>query len=56
LPPKIILVAEDNPFVLKALCKMFEAEQDYEIWAEATNAEEAIQLANNTSPTESSSI
>jgi chemotaxis response regulator CheB len=42
--PKTILVADDNPAIRKALCEMFEAEEDYNICAEAVNREEAIAL------------
>jgi DNA-binding NarL/FixJ family response regulator len=39
-----ILVADDNPTIRKA-CRIFEAEDDYDICAEATNGQEAIELA-----------
>jgi len=42
---KTILVADDNPLVRKLLCKIFEAEEDYDICAEAANGQEAIELA-----------
>jgi DNA-binding NarL/FixJ family response regulator len=42
---KTILVADDNPLIRKALCKLFEAEEDYGICAEAADGEEAIDLA-----------
>jgi DNA-binding NarL/FixJ family response regulator len=50
LTPKIILVADDNPMVRKAVCKTFETELDYELCAEATNGEEAIQRAKQCRP------
>jgi DNA-binding NarL/FixJ family response regulator len=40
-----ILVADDNPPIRKMLCGIFEAEEDYDICAEATNGQEAIDLA-----------
>ena len=40
-----ILVADDNAIVRKMLCRMFETEEDYDICAEATNGQEAIDLA-----------
>lgn len=43
--PKRILVADDNPLVRKMLCQIFEAEDDYDICAEAVNGQEAIDLA-----------
>jgi DNA-binding NarL/FixJ family response regulator len=42
---KRVLVADDNPLIRKALCKLFEAEKHYEICVEATDGEEAIDLA-----------
>jgi CheY-like chemotaxis protein len=41
---KTILVADDNPAIRKALCRMFEKE-DYDICAEAENGKRAIELA-----------
>ena len=43
--PKRILVADNNAIIRKALCRIFEIEQDYDICAEAVNGEEAIALA-----------
>jgi CheY-like chemotaxis protein len=43
--PRTVLVADDNPAIRHMLCKMFEAELDYDICAEATNGQEAIALA-----------
>ena len=48
--PKTILVADDNPLVRKMLCKVFEAEEDYDLCAEASNGEEAIDLAKQHRP------
>lgn len=42
---KIVLVADDNAHIRKLLCQMFEAENDYDICAEAANGQEAIDLA-----------
>jgi CheY-like chemotaxis protein len=42
---RTILVADDNPIILKMVHKMFEAEVDYELCAEAANGQEAISLA-----------
>jgi CheY-like chemotaxis protein len=42
---KTILVADDNPAIREMLCKLFEAEEDYDICAEASNGQEAIKLA-----------
>ena len=47
---KTILVADDNPLIRKVLCRMFEAENDYDICAEAPNGQEAIALAQRHSP------
>jgi CheY-like chemotaxis protein len=48
--PKTILVADDNPVIRKALCEMFEIEEDYDLCAEATNGVEAIMLAKQWRP------
>ncbi len=51
LPPpsgnvaRTILVADDNPLIRKMLCELFENEADYDICAEASNGQEAIDLA-----------
>ena len=42
---RTILVADDNPLMRKILCEVFEAQEDYDICAEATNGQEAIDLA-----------
>jgi chemotaxis response regulator CheB len=42
---RTILVADDSPLIRKMLCEMFEAEEDYEICAEARDGAEAIALA-----------
>lgn len=40
-----VLIADDNPIIRKMLCKMFEAEEDYDLCAEARDGAEAIALA-----------
>jgi len=40
-----VLVADDNPIIRKILCRIFEAEENYDLCAEATNGKEAIELA-----------
>jgi DNA-binding NarL/FixJ family response regulator len=42
---KTILVADDNPYIRKALCRLFEMEEDYDLCAEAENGKQAIELA-----------
>jgi CheY-like chemotaxis protein len=42
---KTVLVADDNPIIRKMLCRIFEAEDGYDLCAEATNGQEAIDLA-----------
>jgi DNA-binding NarL/FixJ family response regulator len=42
---KTVLVADDNPVIRKMLCQIFEAEENYDLCAEATNGREAIALA-----------
>src|ERR1700691_2520227 len=48
--PKTILVADDKATIRKALCEMFEVEEDYDLCAEATNGVEAIALAKQWRP------
>ena len=43
--PKTVLVADDSEMIRKLLCKLFEAEENYDLCAEAKNGEEAISLA-----------
>jgi DNA-binding NarL/FixJ family response regulator len=47
---RTILVADDSPLMRKILCEIFEAEEDYEVCAEATNGQEAIDLARKHRP------
>jgi DNA-binding NarL/FixJ family response regulator len=42
---KTVLVADDSAIIRKMLCRVFEAEEDYDLCAEATNGQEAIELA-----------
>jgi DNA-binding NarL/FixJ family response regulator len=42
---RTILVADDSPLMRKMLCEIFEDEKDYDICAEASNGQEAIDLA-----------
>lgn len=48
--PKMILAADDSTLAREALRKIFEAEKDYELRAEAANGEEAIALAKEYKP------
>ncbi len=42
---RTILVADDSPIIRKMLCQIFEEEHDYNLCAEATNGQEAVDLA-----------
>ncbi|HXM10810.1 MAG TPA: response regulator transcription factor [Terriglobales bacterium] len=42
---KKIIVADDNAIIRKMLCRMFEAQPDYDLCAEAENGQQAIALA-----------
>jgi DNA-binding LytR/AlgR family response regulator len=42
---KMIPVADDDPLIRTMLCELFEQEADYDICAEASNGQEAIELA-----------
>jgi chemotaxis response regulator CheB len=48
--PRRVLVADDNPYIRKALCRLFEAEADYDLCAEAENGRHAIELALQCQP------
>lgn len=48
--PKTVLVADDNPTIRKALYLMFEAIEDYDLCAEASDGREAIRLAMRHKP------
>ena len=48
--PRRVLVADDNPYIRKALCRLFEAEADYDLCAEAENGKRAIELALQCQP------
>jgi CheY-like chemotaxis protein len=47
---RTILVADDNPLIRKMLCEIFETDADYDICAQATNGQEAIDMASNYRP------
>ena|ERR1700723_2078140 len=42
---RTVLVADDSRIIRQTLCRIFEAEENYGICAEATNGKEAIELA-----------
>jgi len=42
---RTVLVADDSRIIRQTLCRIFEAEENYDICAEATNGQEAIELA-----------
>jgi two-component system, NarL family, response regulator LiaR len=43
--PKTVLIADDNSQIRRLLCRMFEAEADYDLCAEEKDGDEAISLA-----------
>jgi CheY-like chemotaxis protein len=47
---KTILVADDDAQIRKALCEIFEREQDYDLCEQATNGKEAIEIATRCKP------
>ncbi len=47
---KTILVADDNPTLRKALCKIFEVEKDFDLCVEAVDGAQAIALAKQYRP------
>ena len=44
-PSKKILIADDNPYLRKALCRLFETHAFLEVCAEAVNGREAVEKA-----------
>jgi DNA-binding NarL/FixJ family response regulator len=42
---KSVLIADDNPIIRRMLRQVFEAEEEYDLCAEATTGQEAIDLA-----------
>jgi CheY-like chemotaxis protein len=42
---RTILVADDSPIIRRMLCQIFEKEEEYDLCAEASNGQEAIDLA-----------
>jgi DNA-binding NarL/FixJ family response regulator len=42
---KKILIADDSPNIRKALCRLFEFEENYDVCADATNGQDVIDLA-----------
>jgi CheY-like chemotaxis protein len=47
---KIILVADDDAHIRKALCEMFEREEDYDLCEQAKNGKEAVEIATRCKP------
>jgi CheY-like chemotaxis protein len=47
---KIILVADDDPRVRRALCELFEREADYDLCEQAKNGAEAVEIATRCKP------
>ena len=47
---KHVLVADDSPGIRKALCNLFESEEDYDICAEAGDGGQAIEMAVKYTP------
>src|SRR5580658_1321942 len=47
---KTVLIAEDNPLIRKALCQLFEREEQYDLCAEACDGAQAVQLAQEHNP------
>jgi DNA-binding NarL/FixJ family response regulator len=45
-----ILIADDSIFIRKALCTLFEREEDFEVCGEAENGKDAIEKAKKLHP------
>ena len=48
--PFTILIADDSPFIRKALCSVFEREEDFDVCGEAENGREAVEKAQELHP------
>jgi DNA-binding NarL/FixJ family response regulator len=42
---KSVLIADDHDLIRKALCDLFDSQQDFEICGEAENGKEAVEMA-----------
>lgn len=47
---KTVLIVDDNEFIRKALCELFQRQGDFEICADAENGREAIEMAEQLLP------
>jgi DNA-binding NarL/FixJ family response regulator len=42
---KSVLIADDHDMIRKALCELFESQNDFEVCGEAENGKEAVEMA-----------
>ena len=42
---KSVLIADDHDLIRKALCELFDAQEDFEVCGEAENGKEAVEMA-----------
>lgn len=42
---KSILIADDHDMIRKALCELFDSQEDFEVCGEAENGKEAVEMA-----------
>jgi DNA-binding NarL/FixJ family response regulator len=42
---KSVLIADDHDMIRKALCELFESQEDFEVCGEAENGKEAVEMA-----------
>jgi DNA-binding NarL/FixJ family response regulator len=42
---KSVLIADDHDMIRKALCELFDSQQDFEVCGEAENGKEAVEMA-----------
>jgi chemotaxis response regulator CheB len=47
---KTVLVVDDNEFIRRALCDLFQGQADFEVCADAENGREAIEMAEQLRP------
>ena len=50
IPAKSVLIVDDNAFIRKALCELFERESDFEVCGEAENGKQGIEEAQRLRP------
>lgn len=50
VPTKSVLLVDDNPIIRRALHRVFDSQEDFDVCGEAENGQEAIEKARQLSP------